>query len=155
MAPGEADKLNVTFHTIQPLQAFHVGPYQVIPFPASHDRTLDPVLYAIRTDTRTIFYGTDTAQLSDAVWQGFHDFRLQFDLVVLDHTYGPSEPGRDHMNAVQFRAHAARLRAENLLTPNARVLATHISHPRNPPHDELSALAAKHGYEIAYDGLTV
>ena len=155
MAPGVADELNVTFHLVEPLQPFAVGPYRVIAFPANHDRTLDPVLYSIQTAARTIFYGTDTGVLSEAVWQGFHTHDLQFDVVILDHTYGPSDPGRDHMNAPQFREHLARFRAEGLLAPNARFLATHISHPRNPPHPELAALAAQHGYEIAYDGLTV
>ena len=42
---------------------------------------------------------------------------------------------------------------ENLLAENARILATHISHEGNPLHSELSEYAAKHGYEIAYDGL--
>ncbi len=37
----------------------------------------------------------------------------------------------------------------------ARVFATHIAHEGNPVHPELSAFAAQHGYEIAYDGFTV
>lgn len=155
MAPGEAEKLNVEFHTIEALQTFAVGPYQVTAFPANHDRRLDPVLYALKTAGRTIFYGTDTGPLPEVTWRALHEQRLQFDLLILDHTYGPDEPGPDHMNATQFREHVARFRAEGLLAPNARVLATHISHPRNPPHPELSAIAALHGYEIAYDGLTV
>jgi phosphoribosyl 1,2-cyclic phosphate phosphodiesterase len=59
------------------------------------------------------------------------------------------------MSAREFIAHLARLRDENLLRPNARVLATHIAHPGNPPHPELVKFAAPYGYEIAYDGLTV
>ncbi len=155
MAPGVAETLNVEFHLVEALQSFAVGPYQVTAFPANHDRSLDPLLYAVKTAGRTLFYGTDTGPLPEATWQGFHDQRLQFDLVILDHTYGPDEPAPDHMNANQFREHLARLRAEDLLTPQARVLATHISHPRNPAHPELADFAAQHGYEIAYDGLTV
>jgi phosphoribosyl 1,2-cyclic phosphate phosphodiesterase len=59
------------------------------------------------------------------------------------------------MSAREFIAHLARLREENLLAPGARVFATHIAHPGNPVHPELVEFAAPHGYEIAYDGLTV
>ena len=155
MAPGVPEELNVEFHTIRALEPVNIGPYCVIPFPASHDRSLDPVLYAIQAGDRALFYGTDTGVLSEAVWQGFHQHHLQFDMVVLDHTFGWNEVHADHLNAEQFQAHLARLRAENLLKPGARVLATHISHPRNPAHAELSAMAAAQGYEIAYDGLRV
>jgi len=48
-----------------------------------------------------------------------------------------------------------RMRAEGLLRPGGRVFATHIAHEGNPPHPELSAWAAAHGYEAAYDGLVV
>jgi phosphoribosyl 1,2-cyclic phosphate phosphodiesterase len=47
------------------------------------------------------------------------------------------------------------MRDGGLLTENARVFATHIAHEGNPVHPELVAFAAQHGYEIAYDGLTV
>jgi hypothetical protein len=85
----------------------------------------------------------------------FHVQRLRFDLVVLDHTYGPDHPGDDHLGARDVAAYAARLRAEGLLADGARVLATHIARDANPPHPELAAFASANGYEIAYDGLSV
>ncbi len=36
-----------------------------------------------------------------------------------------------------------------------RAYATHIAHEGNPPHPQLAAFAAEHGYEIAYDGSVV
>jgi hypothetical protein len=81
---------------------------------------------------------------------------MRFDVVILDHTYGPEEVGSgDHLSAQQFIEHLARMREEGLLTDQARVLATHIAHEGNPAHPELAAFAAQNGYEIAYDGLTV
>ncbi len=155
LAPEEGDKLNVTFHTVAAGQAFDVGDYRVTAFQANHDPSVEPLLYAIQAEGRTIFYGTDTAVLPEAVWQGFHEHGLKFDLFILDHTYGPAEPAPDHMSAREFIAHLARLREENLLAPGARVFATHIAHPGNPVHPELVEFATPHGYEIAYDGLTV
>jgi hypothetical protein len=73
-------------------------------------------------------------------------------VAILDHTYDDAGD-TDYLNAAQFSAHVARLRGEGRLTP-ARVLCTHLSHAV-PVHAELVARAAGHGYEIAYDGLTV
>jgi phosphoribosyl 1,2-cyclic phosphodiesterase len=149
------ERLNLKFHQIEALQSFCVGGYQVTTFPANHDPEVNSLLYAIQSENRTIFYGTDTAVFLDETWRGFHQFQLKFDIVILDHTYGPDEPGSDHLSAHQVVEHLDRMRAEGLLTKEARAFATHIAHEGNPAHPELVEFAAKHGYEIAYDGLTV
>ena len=123
--------------------------------PANHDPRVESLLYAIQADGRSIFYGTDTARLPEETWQGFHQHNLRFDLVILDHTYGPEEIGSDHLSAHDFIEHRVRMWEEGLLTRNARIFATHIAHEGNPPHPQLAAFAAENGYEIAYDGLVV
>jgi phosphoribosyl 1,2-cyclic phosphate phosphodiesterase len=153
--PEMGERLNLEAHQVEALRSFTIGRYRVTAFPANHDPTMDPLLYAVDGDGRCIFYGTDTAALPEDTWQGFHRRKLQFDLVILDHTYGPDEPGSDHLSAHQLIVHVARMREEGLLTNGARVFATHIAHEGNPVHQELVGFAARHGYEIAYDGLTV
>ena len=153
--PEMGERLNLAIHPIQALQSFTVGPYQVTAFPANHDPAVEPLLYAVEAEGRTIFYGTDTATLLEETWQAFHRHMLRFDVVILDHTYGPDEPGSDHLSAQQFIEHVARMREEGLLTDKARIFATHVAHAGNPVHPELADFAARHGYEVAYDGLTV
>jgi phosphoribosyl 1,2-cyclic phosphodiesterase len=155
------ERLNLKIHPIEALQSFTVGRYRVMAFPANHDPTVEPLLYAVEAKGQCLFYGTDTAALPEATWRGFHQYKsdsphgLRFDLVILDHTYGPDEPTRDHLSAHGLIEHVARMREEGLLTPRARVLATHIAHEGNPPHPDLAAFAAQHGYEVAYDGLMI
>jgi phosphoribosyl 1,2-cyclic phosphate phosphodiesterase len=149
------EHLNLEIHQIEALQSFQIGRYQVHAFPANHDPAVDPLLYAVTADGRSIFYGIDTATLPEETWQAFHRHGLRFDLVILDHTYGPDEPGSDHLGAHQLIEHVARMREEGLLAKSARVFGTHIAHEGNPAHPELAKFAARHGYEIAYDGLTV
>ena len=79
----------------------------------------------------------------------------EIDLVILDHTYGPEESGGDHLSAHEVIEHLSRMREEGLMSEHARAFATHIAHEGNPPHPQLAAFAAEHGYEIGYDGLTV
>ena len=153
--PEIGERLNLEIHLITALQSFTVGPYQVMAFPANHDPAVEPLLYAVTADGRTVFYGTDTATLLEDTWQAFHQHRLRFDVVILDHTYGPDQRGSDHLSAHQFIEHVARMREEGLLADQARLLATHIAHEGNPAHPQLVDWAAQHGYEVAYDGLTV
>jgi len=153
--PKMGEQLNVELHQVEPFETFSAGRYRVTAFPASHDPSVESVLYAIVGDGRTVLYGTDTATLKEPVWQAFHREGLHFDLVILDHTYGPDEEGTDHLSARQFIATVARMRDEDLLASDGRAFATHIAHEGNPPHPELVAFAAEHGYEVAYDGLTV
>ena len=78
---------------------------------------------------------------------------MQFDLVILDHTYGKDQLGSDHLSANEVVEHASRLRADGVLKPNGRLFATHIAHEGNPPHPELVTFAKQHAYEVAHDGL--
>jgi len=113
------------------------------------------MLYAIESDRRCIFYGTDTATLPESTWKILHQTGMRFDIVILDHTYGPAQQGSDHLSAHQVMEHVARMRSEGLMTRNARAFATHIAHEGNPAHPELVKYAEQNGYEIAYDGLVI
>jgi phosphoribosyl 1,2-cyclic phosphate phosphodiesterase len=149
------DRLNLKMHVIAPLRPFEAGPYRVTPFPANHDPSVEPLLYGVERDGHSFFYGTDTAALPEATWQALRQSGLHFDLVILDHTYGQCDPQPDHMTAREMLAHVERMRAEGLLKPGGRALATHIAHDCNPAHEELAAFAAQRGYEVAYDGLEI
>jgi phosphoribosyl 1,2-cyclic phosphate phosphodiesterase len=153
--PAVGERLNLTIHQIEPLQTFSAGPYQVTALPANHDAAVEPLLYAIEADGRAIFYGTDTGPLPEPTWHALHRRNRRFDVVILDHTYGAGVGAGDHLNAEQFVEQVARLRAEGLLADDARVFAHHLAHDCNPVHPELVEIAARHGYEVAYDGLTI
>jgi phosphoribosyl 1,2-cyclic phosphate phosphodiesterase len=113
------------------------------------------MLYSIEANGGAVFYGTDSATLFEETWQAFREHKMRFDAVILDHTYGPEQPGSDHLNAHQVIEHANRMRPEGVLGDHGRVFATHIAHEGNPAHPDLVAFAKKHGYEVAYDGLIV
>ena len=153
LSPEAEVRLKLKLHRIEPLQPFSMGNYRVIAFPANHAPGMGAMLFAVEDRGHSIFYGADTASLFEETWQAFHHFQMKFDLVILDHTYGPSQPGSDHLSAHQVIEHVQRMRSEGLLKSNGRAFATHIAHEGNPAHPELAAFAAEHGYEAAYDGL--
>lgn len=151
----DQQQLKLKVSAVQRCRSFTAGRYQITAFPANHDRSIDSLLFSITENGFLVFYGTDTDTLPEETWNGFHKNKLQFNIVILDHTYGHNIFGSDHLNANKFIEHMQRMKAENLLAENARILATHISHEGNPPHKILSEFAAKNGYEIAFDGLVI
>jgi phosphoribosyl 1,2-cyclic phosphate phosphodiesterase len=161
--PQVGERLNLEVHQVEPLQSFTVGSYRVTALPANHDPAVEPLLYAVEGEGGSIFYGTDTAVLPEETWRAFHRQEMRFDVVILDHTYGPDEGAgsgdeaehSDHLSAYQVMEHVARMREEGILADGGHAFATHISHPGNPVHPELVAFAARHGYDVAYDGLAV
>ena len=155
LGPEAEQNLNCRMHEVQPLRPFTVGPYSVTAFPANHAPGMGAMLYAVEREGRALFYGTDTAVLPEETWGAIRRKEMRFDLVILDHTYGPDQPSSDHLSAREVSEHAERFRAEGVLRPGGHVFATHIAHEGNPPHPELAAFARAHGYEVAYDGLTL
>ena len=149
------ERLNIRIHQVEPFIPFTFGDYRVIAFPANHAPAMGAMLYSVEFNNKTLFYGTDTAPLFGETWQAFHQLDLQFDLVVLDHTYGLSKVGSGHMNAADLIEHMQRMRREGILKLEGRVIATHIAHDANPPHPQLEEFATINGYEVAFDGLVV
>lgn len=154
-SPESAKELNLELHVIEPNKPIKIGPYRIIAFPANHAHGFGAMLYAVEYDGNSLFYATDTASLLEETWQAFHKYGLQFDLVVLDHTYGPHEEESDHLSARQVALHVQRMREEGVISDHGRAFATHIAHEGNPPHSELVKFAKQHGYEAAYDGLVL
>lgn len=155
LAPLIGEHLNLDVHVVEPFQSFELGPYRVRSVRAAHDPNLVPVLYAIERDGRSLFYGTDTGPLPEATWQSLRDQELRFNVVVLDHTFGFGQRSTGHMNAEQFLEQVSRMRSERLLADDARIFAQHLAHHSNPVHPILTEFAAQHGYEVAWDGLTI
>ncbi len=153
--PDTKRKMNIDIIRVKPLQPFKVGKYEVVAFPTDHDLAVNSLLYSVKEDGYTVFYGTDTDNLTEETWYGFRTLNMHFNVVILDHTYGPDADSGGHLNANRFIEHIRRMKRDHLLADDARILATHISHEGNPPHTELSKYAEKFGYEIAYDGLVL
>ncbi len=151
----EKKRLNISVYPIKHFQSFVIDKYQITAFPSNHDKKVDSLLYAVTENNCTIFYGTDTNIISEETWSEFHKEKLQFDIVILDHTYGPNIDGDGHLNAKEFINHIQRMKKEDLLKTNSRIFATHISHEGNSIHSEMVMYGQEHGYEVAYDGLTI
>ncbi len=153
---GVSEGLNLAVHVIEPFQSFIVGPYRVTTLRAAHDpQAIVALLFLIERNGRSLFYATDTGPLPEATWTALGAWGGSLDAVIMDHTFGLGQPSTGHLNAAQFLAQIARLRAAGLLAKDARIYAHHIAHHSNPIHPELMAIAATSGYLVAHDGLSI
>jgi phosphoribosyl 1,2-cyclic phosphate phosphodiesterase len=153
--PELIEKLSLVHRGITKYGMTDIGPYRIFSVPANHGDGIDALLHAIERNGRRLLYATDTGTLPDEVWMALAGEGLVFDVVAMDHTFGTGGRSGGHLNGEQFREHIAEMRKYGLLHAESRVFATHIAHHSNPLHDELVAMAAGYGYEVAFDGLVV
>jgi phosphoribosyl 1,2-cyclic phosphate phosphodiesterase len=153
--PQLIDRLSLRHRQISVYEPTEFGSYRVFSVPANHGAGIDAMLHAIERNGRRLFYATDTGTLPVEVWEALARDGWVFDVVAMDHTFGMAKRSNGHMNSEQFREHIAEMKRFGLLHDGSRIFATHIAHHSNPLHDELTAFAAGHGYEIAHDGLVV
>jgi len=157
--PAVQEVLSVQLRVVEAFQSLTFGSYRITAYPANHAPEYDSLLYGVEAPGedggRAVFYGTDTSVVSDAVWREMTQGGVSYDLVVLDHTYGPGRESTDHLAAADF-AHCVKILNERgILKHGGSVYATHLSHEGIREHDELEKYASERGYQIAYDGLSL
>lgn len=130
-----------------------LGDRRITAVESNHDPADSSLLWAIEAGAQAFLYATDTMQFTENALALFQVRGFRFDAIAIDHTYGPGTPGDGHLCADEVIEEISKLRALGVLKPACRILATHISHEGMPLHDDLSAFAAAHGYEIAWDGM--
>jgi len=147
--------LHLEILEVTPFKHHAFGRYHIIGYPANHDTANDALLYSISCEERAIFYGTDTSIIFDAVWDDLVARKMCYDLIVLDHAYGIGYDSSDHLAAKDFINHVDLINTKHLLKESGHIYATHLSHEGVREHSEFQQYAQSHGYNIAYDGLTI
>lgn len=144
----------VQFQQLRPYVEIQVGDHLVTPLPADHLKSECCYIYLIRRDGKTLLYANDTGiQLEPQVWQHLAHCRL--DAVCMDCTAMNRRVGRYHMGLPDNAELRDRLISLGCAQESTRWIVTHFSHFGGLSHQELSAAAADHGFETAYDGFTV
>lgn len=150
--------LGLTVHPVQAGQPFSVGHYTVTGIYSHHAPDCDSRMYIVSDGRTAIFYGVDSPAFGEDVWQALARSGMRFSCAILDHTYGmmpESDRPADHMTARDVAQAAARLREMDLMTPDGVIYGTHLSHENMLPHAQMVEYANAHGYDIAWDGLTL
>lgn len=132
-------KLPMSIHLFETGSSFWVGPFQIHPFPISHDAS-DPVGYTVQTDRHKVGMVTDLGCLTPSL-----DAMKECDLLILESNYDPhlllNGPYPLHIKkrVAGDRGHLSNEDSSTLLRsllhPKLRTLfLAHLSQKNNLPH---------------------
>ncbi len=142
-------------HLVKAFEPFSAGPYQVVPLQADHAPECESVIYTISRAGRSLLYGHDTGYFPEATWQYLVDEGRKLNLVSLDCTALQLDWRRGHMGLAACAEVRQRLFDLDLADSQTSFVINHFSHNGGLIHDELVPVAAKLGFQVAYDGLTL
>ena len=145
--------LRAEVRAVSAFQTWTHGGYTFSTYRANHALgEYEAIFYCIEDGEHAFLYATDTGLLPEETWQALAG--KSFDAIIMEETLGSGNYAQ-HMGFDTFRQTAARMRVAGLLRPGGRLIAHHFSHSGNPVHEQLEALFAPDGVEVAYDGLEV
>jgi phosphoribosyl 1,2-cyclic phosphate phosphodiesterase len=148
---------------VKPFVPFQTGGYRITPLKADHDPGSSPVIYIIEADGvkgaagRSLLYANDTGYFPDETWAYLADVLSgRFDLVSLDCTTGAKECRRGHMGLDTCAEVRERLISMDMANRDGTIFClNHFSHNGTLIYDEMAPVAAKAGFQVAYDGMKI
>lgn len=153
ISPEGSNKLNVQSYTINAGDVIDIGDYKVKAIESKHDVKHGSLLYVIMQDNKSIFYATDTPELTEKALEQLKNIKL--DIIIMDHTFGNVDYSFSHLNERLFIEQIEKLKSIGCVDQDTQIYGTHISHDGMPYHEEAEKRAVSNGYRIAYDGMEI
>lgn len=146
---------NLHLQIIEPFVTYTVGEYQVTPLPADHDKGIEPMIFLIQKDAKTLLYANDTGYFTDGTWQYLETHTPHMDWVSLDCTGVREDYRRGHMGLQANRDVKQRLLEIGCAHDSTRFCVHHFSHNGKATYDETVELAKPDGFHVSYDTMQV
>ena len=151
---GEGPECAAEIHLLSPYEPFEIGPLRVTALVANHpDGEGRGYNYIIERDGRAILYALDTGWFLPETLAAIE--RHQFDLAVVEGTFGYGAEDECHMNFRKLEEARRHFDEKQLLRPDALFCTSHLAPHFMPVHDEIAPVLAERGITVAYDGMRV
>lgn len=139
--------------TIEKYKETQIEGYTVTALSADHARKLDPVIYIIQKDGKSILWAHDTGYFTDEAWQYIENSGIIFDFVSLDCTSILNDKAyNNHMGLKTCGEVKERLLRKNA-DENTTFIVNHFSHNGGLCYDELVPVAGEMGFQVSFDGI--
>ena len=149
---SELDKFNaIRWKQVRAFEPFTVDGYDVTPLEADHAKQLDPFVYIIEKDGRTLFYGHDSGYYPESTWAYLEKNKPHLDFVSLDCTGILLNYRSGHMGLKSCSEVRDRFLKIGVADENTRFCLHHFSHNGQLTYDELCPVAAEKGFLVSYD----
>lgn len=153
---SKRDPLALNFNIKKKFEAFDASGYKVTPLKANHAKHLDPVIYVIEKDGKTLLYAHDTGFFPDETWKYLENSGLKFDYVSLDCTNANREKIKGtHLSITGCVKIKERFLSMGLADEKTIFCLNHFSHDCGYTYDEIVPVAAKNGFIVAFDSMEV
>lgn len=109
--------------------------------------------YLLEQDGRRVLYATDGAWICNRT--GKYLAQAALDMWIVDCTVGDYTGDLrsfEHNSMPMIRMMESGLRTRGTLTPDTRIVLTHLARTLHPGYAETVQIAAGYGYSVAYDG---
>ncbi|MBS13867.1 MAG: hypothetical protein CME19_20020 [Gemmatimonadetes bacterium] len=148
----DLEKLDMTFHQVDPFTAFQAGELSVSTLLGNHDP--GTVLnHVVSYGGKTVLLAWDTGYWSDETWSAVEG--RTFDAVISECTHlGPSEIDRPsrHLNFATLLDMRARLIDTGCIAEDTPWSTLHIGDNGGLTYDEAVEFAHPHGVTVGFDG---
>lgn len=143
-------------HVVKKAETFITAGYTVTALRANHAKKLEPLIYIIQKDRKSILYAHDTGYFFDDTWEYIENSGIKFDLVSLDctSTNRKSVEGT-HMNLTACCMVKDRLIKNNNADEKTVFCLNHFSHNGGYTYDELVPIAEEKGFIVSYDTMEI
>lgn len=141
---------------LRPYDEVTSGDMRIIALPASHTVGEECLVYYIERGGNGVLLMNDTGVLDEQVYIRLAKMSVNVKLVALDCTYGALRHGAGrHMGLFDIVDQKSVMAQAGVISDDAVIIATHLSHNTDLDYDGISALASEYGIIVAYDGMTV
>lgn len=145
------EKAKIRLHSIRPFDEVEYEEFTITALPADHALEEECLLYIIKLDNKTIFYGHDSGWYPEETWEKLKEFHL--DVAILDCTFGNSDNRQGHMGINAIIEAKELLEKYGSIDSKSICIATHFSHNGGLLHNELTERLRPYGFIVAYDGM--
>jgi phosphoribosyl 1,2-cyclic phosphate phosphodiesterase len=143
------------FHLPEAYREYHQNGVDFIPMIASHhDRDGERgLIYWIRAQGKSFLYATDSDTFIDRTRDCIKANKV--DAVIMEATGGLRKGSSGHMNLERAKREVEFFCEKNIFTGEPKVIFTHLSPHRTPPHDLFCKMLEGTCMEPAYDGMAL
>lgn len=150
---NHSDKNAVRLEIIEKFTTCDVEGYKITALSADHAKKLDPVIYIIQKDGKSILWAHDTGYFLPETWEYIENSGIVFDFVSLDCTCILNENAYgNHMGLKACCDVKERLLKKNA-DDKTKFVINHFSHNGGLCHDDLVPVATEMGFQVSFDGI--
>jgi len=149
----DCKRAKLRINTIRPFEKIECEEFTLIPLLAEHAQEEESLLYLIKVNGKTIFYGHDSGWYPEETWEYLKDFYI--DVAIFDCTFGDSEQRKGHMGIQAIIEAKGILEKFGSVDSKSICIATHFSHNGGLLYDELVERLNPYGFTVTYDGMVL